>query len=135
MLLAVIAAVIAGAAFAPGRRDRAAARTLGMLLRLARLPAPPARCDRAGRARTIAIAASVPRGHRAPRRRRVRANPASLGRSPPPDPGPPSCQLVPAIRGATAARCPRNATSIQARAGLRPIYLECAHLDAPGRRF
>jgi hypothetical protein len=43
VLLAVIAAVIAGAAFAPAPRDRAAARTLDMLLRLAPRyrPRPP----------------------------------------------------------------------------------------------
>jgi hypothetical protein len=81
VLLVVIAAVIAGAAFAPAPRDRAAARTLDMLLRLAPgyRPRPPDAAGSAPDADHRRIAAPAPRGHHTPRRRRVRVNPAGRG--------------------------------------------------------
>ena len=81
VLLTVIAAVIAGAAFAPAPRDRAAARTLDMLLRLASRyqPRPPDARGPAQGATRRRIAAPAPCGHRAPPRRRVRPNRAGRG--------------------------------------------------------
>jgi hypothetical protein len=81
VLLAVIAAVIAGAAFVPAPRDRAAARTLDMLLRLAPRyrPRPPDARSPAPGATHRRIAAPAPCGHRAPPRRRVRPNRAGRG--------------------------------------------------------
>ena len=80
VLLVVIGAVVAVAAFAPCPRARAAARTLDMLLRLAPgyRPRPP---DAPGSAPGVnrRIAGSAPRGHRGPQRRRVRPNPAGPG--------------------------------------------------------
>jgi hypothetical protein len=81
VLLVVIAAVIAGAAFAPRPRERAAARTLDMLLRLAPgyRPRPPDARRPAPGADRRRIAAPAPGGHRTPPRRRVRPNPAGPG--------------------------------------------------------
>jgi hypothetical protein len=81
VLLAVIAAVIAGAAFAPAPRDRAAARTLDMLLRLAPRyrPRPPHARGPAPDGNRRRIAAPAPCGHRAPPWRRVRPNRAGQG--------------------------------------------------------
>jgi hypothetical protein len=98
VLLVVIAAVIAGAAFAPAPRDRAAVRTLDMLLRLAPgyRPRPPDARGPALGANHRRIAASAPRGHHAPPRPCPREPGGSGVDCRPRAPGPATAALMPA---------------------------------------